>query len=287
VSAPRKLLLTTLSIVSCAALTAGSAAASQSPATLARAHAAARARAACAKKGSAHDARRVGARACRSSARKPRVQKAAKPRPVRVRTVKPKPVRTTSANTPPASSEPSAASVEASSATRDAATIAAVLATSCQNTELTPEPGNIALVRGAVLCLINRKRAENGDAPLKTNPQLEQAAEGHCEELIADDYFAHVSPSGETPVDRIRDTGYIPSPSDGYVIGENLAWGTYQLSTPAAIVAAWIASPGHLANILEAQYTETGIGITSAVPSSLAAGAPGATYAQEFGVIIQ
>jgi uncharacterized protein YkwD len=287
VSAPRKLLLTTLSIVSCAALTAGSAAASQSPATLARAHAAARARAACAKKSSAHDARRVGARACRSSARKPRVQKAAKPRPVRVRTVKPKPVRTTSANTPPASSEPSAASVEASSATRDAATIAAVLATSCQNTELTPEPGNIALVRGAVLCLINRKRAENGDAPLKTNPQLEQAAEGHCEELIADDYFAHVSPSGETPVDRIRDTGYIPSPSDGYVIGENLAWGTYQLSTPAAIVAAWIASPGHLANILEAQYTETGIGITSAVPSSLAAGAPGATYAQEFGVIIQ
>ena len=286
-SAPRKLLLTTLSIVSCAALTAGSAAASQSPATLARAHAAARARAACAKKSSAHDARRAGARACRSSARKPRVQKAAKPRPVRVRTVKPKPVRTTSANTPPASSEPSAASVEASSATRDAATIAAVLATSCQNTELTPEPGNIALVRGAVLCLINRKRAENGDAPLKTNPQLEQAAEGHCEELIADDYFAHVSPSGETPVDRIRDTGYIPSPSDGYVIGENLAWGTYQLSTPAAIVAAWIASPGHLANILEAQYTETGIGITSAVPSSLAAGAPGATYAQEFGVIIQ
>lgn len=222
-----------------------------------------------------------------SSARKPRVQKAAKPRPVRVRTVKPKPVRTTSANTPPASSEPSAASVEASSATRDAATIAAVLATSCQNTELTPEPGNIALVRGAVLCLINRKRAENGDAPLKTNPQLEQAAEGHCEELIADDYFAHVSPSGETPVDRIRDTGYIPSPSDGYVIGENLAWGTYQLSTPAAIVAAWIASPGHLANILESQYTETGIGITPAVPSSLAAGAPGATYAQEFGVIIQ
>jgi uncharacterized protein YkwD len=287
VSAPRKLLLTTLSIVSCAALTAGSAAASQSPATLARAHAAARARAACAKKSSAHDARRAGARACRSSARKPRVQKAAKPRPVRVRTVKPKPVRTTSANTPPASSEPSAASVEASAATRDAATIAAVLATSCQNTELTPEPGNIALVRGAVLCLINRKRAENGDAPLKTNPQLEQAAEGHCEELIADDYFAHVSPSGETPVDRIRDTGYIPSPSDGYVIGENLAWGTYQLSTPAAIVAAWIASPGHLANILEAQYTETGIGITSAVPSSLAAGAPGATYAQEFGVIIQ
>ena len=163
----------------------------------------------------------------------------------------------------------------------------AILASTCQNTELTPEAGNIALVRASVLCLINRKRAENGDAPLKTNPQLEQAAEGHCEELIADDYFAHVSPSGETPVDRIRDTGYIPSPSDGYVIGENLAWGTYQLSTPQAIVAAWIASPGHLANILETQYVETGIGITPAVPASLGQGAPGATYAQEVGVIVE
>ncbi len=165
--------------------------------------------------------------------------------------------------------------------------IASVLATSCQNTELTPAPENIGLVREAVLCLINHKRAENGDSPLATNPQLEEAAEGHCQELIVDDYFAHVSPSGETPVDRIRDTGYIPSASDGYVIGENLAWGTYQLSTPQSIVAAWIASPGHLANILETQYTETGIGIIAEVPASLAEGAPGATYAQEFGVIIR
>jgi uncharacterized protein YkwD len=162
-----------------------------------------------------------------------------------------------------------------------------MLATPCQNTELTPEVENIGLARTAVLCLINRKRAENGENPLTSNPELEQAAEGHCQELIADDYFAHVSPSGETPVDRIRTTGYIPGPNVGYVIGENLAWGTYQLSTPQAIVSAWIASPGHLANILEAQYRETGIGITPAVPASLSAGAPGATYAQEFGVIIR
>jgi uncharacterized protein YkwD len=168
----------------------------------------------------------------------------------------------------------------------DAATIASVLATSCQNTELTPSPEDIQLVRAAILCLINRKRAENSESPLTPSAELEEAAEGHCQELIADDYFAHVSPSGETPVDRIRGTGYIPSASDGYVIGENLAWGTYQLSTPQSIVSAWIASPGHLANILEAQYRETGIGVTPDVPASLAEGAPGATYAQEFGVII-
>lgn len=167
-----------------------------------------------------------------------------------------------------------------------AAVIAAVLSTPCPNTELTPSAENIALVRDAVLCLINRERAEHSLSPLTVNPRLESAAEGHCAELIADDYFAHVSPSGETPVDRIAKTGYIPGPNVGYVIGENLAWGTYSLSTPQSIVSAWIASPGHLANILESQYTETGIGIVPAVPSSLGGGAPGATYAQEFGVII-
>lgn len=172
------------------------------------------------------------------------------------------------------------------SADSGAATIAAVLATPCQNTELAPNAGNLATVRAAVLCLINRTRAEHSESPLLANAQLEEAAEGHCQELIADDYFAHVSPSGETPVDRIEQTGYVPGPSVGYVIGENLAWGTYSLATPQAIVSAWIASPGHLANILESQYRDTGIAITPAAPQSLGEGNPGATYAQEFGVII-
>jgi uncharacterized protein YkwD len=171
-------------------------------------------------------------------------------------------------------------------AKESAAKIADVLATPCQNTELTPEASNLQLVREAVLCLVNQERAQNGRDPLTLNASLEQAAEGHCTELVADDYFAHISPSGETPVQRIAATGYLPGPSVGYAIGENLAWGTLSLSTPKAIVAAWIASPGHLANILESQYTETGIGVTPAVPASLGEGQPGASYAQEFGVII-
>jgi uncharacterized protein YkwD len=164
--------------------------------------------------------------------------------------------------------------------------IAAALAASCQNTELTPTPANLEAIRAAVLCLVNRERARNGEAPLILNPQLTQAAEGHSHEMVADDYFQHVSPSGLSPVDRIRGTGYIPGTNVGYVIGENLAWGTLGLATPQAIVNAWIASPGHLANILETQYTETGLGITPQVPPSLSEGSAGATYTQEFGVII-
>ncbi|HEX3517866.1 MAG TPA: CAP domain-containing protein, partial [Solirubrobacteraceae bacterium] len=172
-----------------------------------------------------------------------------------------------------------AGSTDRATAAQKSAAVAAALAAPCANTELVPEEGNIVLVRAAVLCLVNRERAQNGVPPVSANAKLEAAAEEHCSELIADDYFAHVSPSGETPVDRIRGTGYIPGPTVGYVIGENLAWGTYSLSSAQSIVSAWIASPGHLANILESKYTETGIGITPAVPSSLAAGAPGATYA--------
>jgi uncharacterized protein YkwD len=156
----------------------------------------------------------------------------------------------------------------------------------CVNTELTPEAGNLALVRAAVLCLINRERASHEEAPLAINAELQRAAEEHDEELIRDDYFAHVAPNGTTPVERIRADGYVPGPSFGYVIGENLAWGTLSLSTPQAIVAAWIASPGHLANILEGQYAETGIAVVPAVPAALSGGQPGATYAQEFGVLL-
>jgi uncharacterized protein YkwD len=165
------------------------------------------------------------------------------------------------------------------------ATLARVLATPCQDAQLEPEPGNVARVRAAVMCLINRERAQNGEQPLRSDVELDAAAEAHVQDMIAGDYFEHVSPSGTTPVDRVRATGYVPGPPAGYVIGENLAWGTLSLATPEAIVAAWIASPGHLANILESQYRDTGIAIVAQVPASLANGASGATYAQEFGVI--
>jgi uncharacterized protein YkwD len=150
-----------------------------------------------------------------------------------------------------------------------------------------PEPGNLELIRGAVLCLINRVRAQNDETPLTPDERLEQAAEGHSQEMVAADYFQHVSPSGLTPVGRVRIAGYLPAPAFGYVIGENLAWGTLTLATPQAIVAAWTASPGHLANILESEYTDTGVGVAPEAPAALADGAPGATYTQEFGVIIR
>jgi uncharacterized protein YkwD len=184
---------------------------------------------------------------------------------------------------------PVASRVTASATTVAAAqaqTIADVLATPCQNTQLSPQASNLPLIRAAVLCLINIERAEHGKEPLQSNTNLEQAAESHGKEMLALDYFAHISPSGLTPVERIRETGYIPSAEVGYVLGENLAWGTLSLATPEAIVSAWIASPEHLANILEGRYRETGIDVEPQAPESLAEGVEGALYTQEFGVIV-
>jgi uncharacterized protein YkwD len=168
----------------------------------------------------------------------------------------------------------------------DAATIAAVLATPCQNTELAPAQGNLQAVTAATLCLVNQERARHSEMPLQPNAALEVAADAHSQEMVSLDYFAHVAPNGLTPLARVRGTGYIPSAEDGYTIGENIAWGTLQLSTPKAIVAAWIASPEHLANILEAHYRDTAIGIDPQAPASLAGKQDGAVYTQEFGVII-
>jgi uncharacterized protein YkwD len=83
----------------------------------------------------------------------------------------------------------------------------------------------------------------------------------------------------------MRAAGYI-GPQAGYEIGENIGWGTLWLATPHAIVAAWMASPGHRANILEARFRDTGIGVSPHPPASLAHGQAGAVYTQDFGVIV-
>jgi uncharacterized protein YkwD len=165
-------------------------------------------------------------------------------------------------------------------------TLAKVLATPCQNTELTPAAGNLREISAATLCLVNQERARNGELPLQVSDRLEEAAQSHSDEMVSENYFAHIAPSGLTPATRVQDTGYIPNPQVGYALGENLAWGTLSLSTPSAIVASWIASPEHLANILYSPYRDTAIGVAPAAPASLANGQPGAVYTQEFGVII-
>lgn len=154
----------------------------------------------------------------------------------------------------------------------------------CPNTGLMPTSANLKLIRAATLCLINRERTIRGERPLRPNARLRRAAQAHSQSMAFGDYFQHVGPGGVTPAARLRAVGYISS-HVGFEVGENIAWGTLSLATPRAIVASWMASPGHRANILDPHYRETGIGVSPHPLSSRARGQAGAIYTQDFGVI--
>jgi uncharacterized protein YkwD len=156
----------------------------------------------------------------------------------------------------------------------------------CTNANLRPSQDNLESIRAATLCLVNRERAGHGESPLQPNGQLEQAAQRHTEDMAFGNYFEHTGANGDTPLSRIRSCGYIYSSQVGYEVGENIGWGTLWLATPRAIVAAWMASPEHRANILDAHFHDTAIGISPHPPTSLARGQDGAIYTQDFGVII-
>jgi uncharacterized protein YkwD len=156
----------------------------------------------------------------------------------------------------------------------------------CADTDLAPATWNVERIRASVLCLVNRERAAHGEGALQTNPRIEQAAQSHTESMAFGGYFEHVGPRGDTPVQRMRASGYIYSSRIGYEVAENLAWGTGGQGTPRAIVAAWMASAGHRANILDAQFRDTAVGVSPHVPNSMGGGQSGGMYTQDFGVII-
>jgi uncharacterized protein YkwD len=157
--------------------------------------------------------------------------------------------------------------------------VKAVAAQACANTGLLPTAANLPLIRAAVLCLHNRTRAEQGLPALKENARLDKAALGHSDDMVAEGYFDHTTPGGTSFVDRILAAGYVKRDA-GWVLGENLAWGTGDLSTPDGVMTSWMNSPGHKANILKRAYREVGIGIKLGVPSD---GTVGATYTLDFG----
>jgi uncharacterized protein YkwD len=153
----------------------------------------------------------------------------------------------------------------------------------CKDSGLIPTPENIARVVAATLCLINKQRHAVGLASVHTNVGLRRAASQYSQEMVSENYFSHVDPAGRTMLDRLKTVGYIKH-GHGYAIGENIAAATGSEATPDAIVASWMASPEHKANILDPGFRDTGIGVVAAAPALLGGG-PGATYTQDFGSI--
>jgi uncharacterized protein YkwD len=153
----------------------------------------------------------------------------------------------------------------------------------CSGERLRPTPANAATVDQATLCLIDRIRAAHHLRALRPNSQLLGVAGSQVSSMISRDYFADVRPSGQTPLSLIAVTAY-PAHAADIAVGQNIAWGVGPYSTARRIVAEWMRSPPHRANILSGVYRDAGVAVKPAVPGVLRAGRHGATYAMEFGV---
>lgn len=102
------------------------------------------------------------------------------------------------------------------------------------------------------LALVNKDRAAYGLTALKANSQLTKLAENYAKDMISRGFFAHNNPEGQTPFDRMQAAGISYKTA-----GENLAIN----SSVEAAENAFMNSSGHRANILNASYTEVGIGV--------------------------
>jgi Ca2+-binding RTX toxin-like protein len=112
------------------------------------------------------------------------------------------------------------------------------------------------LFASRVLELTNQERAKLGLAALRSQSQLNTAAQSFSQAMAEQDFFAHTAPNGTTPTDRIRATGYL-NDAAAWRTGENIAAG---YKTPDAVVQGWMASAGHKANILNPDFLDLGVG---------------------------
>lgn len=103
-----------------------------------------------------------------------------------------------------------------------------------------------------VVDLTNKERAKYGLPPLKVDLALSKVAREKSRDMAVNHYFSHNSPTYGSPFEMMRKFGISYTAA-----GENIAKGQ---RTPQEVVAAWMNSPGHRANILNKNYTHIGVG---------------------------
>ena len=103
-----------------------------------------------------------------------------------------------------------------------------------------------------VVRLVNAERAKHGLAALTEDWELSRVARYKSQDMHDNRYFAHNSPTYGTPFRMLRAFGL-----SYRTAGENIAMG---YAAPAAVVAGWMNSEGHRANILNSAYIKIGIG---------------------------
>jgi uncharacterized protein YkwD len=148
----------------------------------------------------------------------------------------------------------------------------------CGSADVTASQASKSTLARATLCVLNAQRARHHLPRLSLNSKLSSAASGHSLAMVRGRFFSHDSKDGSSFVDRIRRSGYLSGPG-GWSVGENIAYGSGDRSSPRSIGRAWMNSPPHRANILSRSFREIGIGVAYGTP----VGGGGATYTTDFG----
>ena len=148
----------------------------------------------------------------------------------------------------------------------------------CSAADATASQASKRTVVRATLCVLNAQRARRHLPRLSLNDKLSSAARAHSSAMVRGKFFSHDSASGSSFLDRIRSTGYL-SGASSWSVGENIAYGSGDRSSPRSIGRAWMNSPPHRANILSRSFHQIGIGVAYGTP----VGGGGATYTTDFG----
>ena len=101
-----------------------------------------------------------------------------------------------------------------------------------------------------VVRLVNAERAKAGLSALRMDAGVTAAAQVRAREIVST--FSHTRPDGRKCFTALEEAGVRYRGA-----GENIAYGQ---PSAAAVVNAWMNSPGHRANILNANFTTIGVG---------------------------
>jgi uncharacterized protein YkwD len=106
-----------------------------------------------------------------------------------------------------------------------------------------------------IIALTNQDRVSNGLAALEVNSQLTDAAQIHANDMASFETMAHTLPQAADPTlqSRAAAVGY-----NFHWLGENIA---LNYSDAQSLESAWMNSPEHRANILDANYTQFGVAL--------------------------
>jgi uncharacterized protein YkwD len=106
-----------------------------------------------------------------------------------------------------------------------------------------------------LLAETNGDRVTDHESALQLNTKLATAAQAKANDMVTRNYWSHVTPTGQQPWAFIVAAGY-----QYEAAGENLAYG---FGTSDQVMTAWMNSPEHRANILDADYQDVGFGVAN------------------------